>query len=89
MIGKDANRWETKVVPGGTRFDPANPTVPIKDPDYVVTHDLYGNEPPHYLPLPPSQGALDAASTAGLSEGTTRTKGSVKQVLKGGKWVDQ
>lgn len=58
MTGKDANNFKTQVVPGGTRFDPANPTVPIKDPDRIVTQDL--NDPngqPHEVILGPQAGA--------------------------------
>jgi hypothetical protein len=51
LIGKEGSRYETKIVPGRTYFDPQNPTVPLKEADTVVTNDTYGNEGPHVLNL--------------------------------------
>lgn len=51
MIGKDASNYKTQVVPGGTHYDPANPSIPVKDADAVITQDMNGVEPPHRVDI--------------------------------------
>ncbi len=77
MIGKDGEEYDTKVVPGGTRFDPSNPTVPIKDPDRIVTQRRGSGEPPHEIVLgqastasapPPEWIAAAKKANPGMSE---------------------
>ncbi len=82
MIGKDGEEYDTKVVPGGTRFDPSNPTVPIKDPDRIVTQRRGSGEPPHEV-------VLGQASTAApqFKEGQTGTVDGKRVVIKNGQPV--
>jgi len=84
MTGKDANNFKTQVVPGGTRFDPANPTVPIKDPDRIVTQDL--NDPtgqPHEVIL----GSQQPTTTPQYQEGQTGTVDGKRVKIVNGKPV--
>lgn len=68
LLGKnEIGRYDVKVVPGGTRFDPNNSTMPIKDPDRVVVYDKYGQEPPHILETGQGQSAPPPKAQA-LSE---------------------
>jgi len=83
MINKDASNFKTQVVPGGSHYDPANPSIPVKDPDRVVTQDM--NEAggqPHEVVL-----GQQASAGPQLKEGQTGTVDGKRVVIKNGKPV--
>jgi len=81
MIGKDGEEYDTKVVPGGTRFDPANPTVPIKDPDRIVTQRRGSGEPPHEVVLGPASTAASAPPPEWMAAAKKANPGMSEQQL--------
>lgn len=65
MIGKAGDRWDTHVVPGGSRVNPQTNLLE-KEPDRVVTSDRWSMEPPHEVPVGPQPIPVDPRAIAKL-----------------------